>query len=88
MFDNLGIHWASTIPACLALLCLPIPYVFWKYGAIIRRWSKYSSEATAFVARKSISHAPGDPTEVKPAAGVTEEDNDHEEFPPEVIIRF
>ncbi|KAF7861912.1 hypothetical protein EAF04_007793 [Stromatinia cepivora] len=36
MFDNLGIHWASLIPAFLALACVPAPFVFCKYGAVIR----------------------------------------------------
>jgi hypothetical protein len=82
MFHNLGIHWAATIPAFLALLCLPMPYIFWKYGAVIRGWSKYSSEAAAFVARKSVPHLQfEDTTDVKPAAGVAEEDNDAEELP-------
>ncbi|CAF0943953.1 unnamed protein product [Adineta ricciae] len=47
MFQNLGIQWAASIAGFLALLCLPLPFIFWKYGAIIRAWSKYSSEATA-----------------------------------------
>jgi hypothetical protein len=80
MYQNLGIHWASTIPACLALICLPMPYIFYKYGPTIRNWSKYSSEAAAFMARKSISHAKEEKGEVKPATGVTEKDKDIEEI--------
>jgi hypothetical protein len=81
MFHNLGIHWAASIPAFLALICLPIPYIFWKYGDTIRGWSKYSAEAAAFVARKSIAHIADDTTaaEVKPATGTMEEDEDAEE---------
>lgn len=48
MFRNLGIQWAASIAGFLALLCLPLPYIFWKYGAAVRGWSKYWSEATAF----------------------------------------
>ncbi|CAF1472609.1 unnamed protein product [Adineta steineri] len=80
MYHNLGIHWATTIPAFLALLCLPMPYIFWKYGSTIRSWSKYSSEAAAFVARKSIVPPQGDSIEVKPAGGITEEDEDIQEL--------
>ncbi|CAF1377491.1 unnamed protein product [Adineta steineri] len=47
MFRNLGIQWAASIAGFLALLCLPLPYIFWKYGEVIRAWSKYSSEGTA-----------------------------------------
>jgi hypothetical protein len=57
MFHNLGIHWASSIPAFLTLIYVPMPYLFWKHGSTIRSWSKYSSEAAIFVARRSESHA-------------------------------
>ncbi|CAM2699820.1 unnamed protein product [Rotaria socialis] len=76
MFHNLGIHWASTIPACLALLCLPLPFVFWKYGVIIRSWSKYSCEAAAFMDRmsKSNQNKPNDETKRKPTVEIVVED--------------
>ena len=44
MFHNIGIHWAVSIPAFAALLCIPLPYLFWKYGSFARRRSKYASE--------------------------------------------
>jgi hypothetical protein len=25
MYQNLGIHWASTVPAFLSLICVPMP---------------------------------------------------------------
>jgi hypothetical protein len=46
-----GIHWASTIPAFLALACLPFPFLFYKYGAAIRKKCKYAAEAEAFMAK-------------------------------------
>ena len=45
MYDGLGIHWASTIPAFLALACLPFPFLFSKFGPRIRLSCKYSREA-------------------------------------------
>ena len=45
MYHNLGIHWASCIPAFLALMCLPFPFVLFKYGAVIRKKCKYAAEA-------------------------------------------
>ena len=45
MYENLGIHWASSIPAFLALACVPAPFLFYKYGPRIRRGQKYSREA-------------------------------------------
>ncbi|EQL02772.1 Major facilitator superfamily domain, general substrate transporter [Ophiocordyceps sinensis CO18] len=45
MYDGLGIHWASSVPAFLALACVPFPFLFYKYGAAIRMRCKYASEA-------------------------------------------
>ncbi|KAN0066331.1 hypothetical protein ACQY0O_000425 [Thecaphora frezii] len=46
-----GIHWGPAIAGLLALLCLPFPFFFAKYGAAIRAKCKYSSEAAAFLAQ-------------------------------------
>lgn len=45
MYQNLGIHWASSVPAFLALACVPFPFLFYKYGAAIRRRCKFAREA-------------------------------------------
>ncbi|KAL8812546.1 MAG: hypothetical protein Q9200_000946 [Gallowayella weberi] len=45
MYDGLGINWASTVPAILATLCVPFPFLFWKRGEKIRRRCKYAAEA-------------------------------------------
>ncbi|KAH6636532.1 major facilitator superfamily domain-containing protein [Chaetomium tenue] len=47
MYQDLGIHWASTVPAFLALACMPFPWLFWKYGARIRSRCRYAAEAAA-----------------------------------------
>lgn len=49
MFENLGIHWASTIPAFLALACVPFPFLFFKFGPQIRKRCKYAAEAERFL---------------------------------------
>ncbi|KAF2002805.1 MFS general substrate transporter [Amniculicola lignicola CBS 123094] len=49
MYSRLGIHWASTIPAFLALACLPFPFLFYKYGGIIRKKCKYAAQSEAFI---------------------------------------
>lgn len=51
MYSGLGIHWASSIPAFLALVCIPMPFFFYKYGAKIRMKCKYAAEADAFMQR-------------------------------------
>lgn len=51
MYQRLGIHWASSIPAFLALACLPMPFLFYKYGAKIRERCHYAAEADAFMNR-------------------------------------
>lgn len=45
MYNGLGIHWASSIPAFLALACCPFPFLFYKYGEPIRLKCKYASQA-------------------------------------------
>lgn len=45
MYANLGIHWASTIPAFLALACAPFLFVFYKVGEKIRLKCKYAAQA-------------------------------------------
>ncbi|ROT36379.1 MFS general substrate transporter [Sodiomyces alkalinus F11] len=49
MYDDLGIHWASSIPAFLALACVPFPFLFYKYGAAIRARCKFASQSDAFM---------------------------------------
>jgi hypothetical protein len=49
MYKNLGIHWASSIPAFLALACVPFPFLFYKYGPTIRERCKFASESEAFM---------------------------------------
>jgi MFS family permease len=48
MFDQLGIHWASSVYAFLALACIPFPFVIYKYGPAIRRRCRYAAEAAEF----------------------------------------
>jgi hypothetical protein len=51
MYQDLGIHWASSIPAFLSVLCVPLPFIFYKYGAQIRQRCTYAAEADAFMRR-------------------------------------
>ncbi|PSR92316.1 putative MFS multidrug transporter [Coniella lustricola] len=55
MYDALGIHWASSIPAFLALACVPFPMLFYKYGPAIRKRCKYAAEAAAFLERLRVT---------------------------------
>ncbi|KAG6034227.1 hypothetical protein E4U41_006648 [Claviceps citrina] len=49
MYQNLGIHWASTVPAFLALACVPFPFLFYKYGATTRAKCKFAAQSAAFM---------------------------------------
>ncbi|CAJ2507797.1 Uu.00g089830.m01.CDS01 [Anthostomella pinea] len=42
MYDRLGYEWASSLLAFISLACCGIPFLFWIYGARIRRSSKYA----------------------------------------------
>ncbi|RHZ64935.1 uncharacterized protein CDV56_108231 [Aspergillus thermomutatus] len=50
MFNNLGIHWASSIPAFLTVACLPFPFVMYRFGAKVRMKCKYAHEAALLMA--------------------------------------
>lgn len=41
-YRNVGVHWTLTIMACISVLLTPVPYVLYKYGYVVRRWSKYA----------------------------------------------
>ncbi|KAJ5117012.1 Major facilitator superfamily multidrug transporter mdrA [Penicillium angulare] len=49
MFENLGLHWAASVPAFLALACVPFPFILYKKGLSIRKHCKYSAQSEAFV---------------------------------------
>jgi len=42
MFDGMGIQWASTMLACIALVLVPMPVVFLLYGKKIRAKSTFA----------------------------------------------
>jgi hypothetical protein len=45
MYTNLGVQWASSVPAFLSLACVPLPFLFYRFGATIRAHSKYAAKA-------------------------------------------
>ncbi|KAJ5902807.1 hypothetical protein N7495_003335 [Penicillium taxi] len=61
MYQNLGIHWASSIPAFLALLCTPMPFFFYRYGPLIRERCHFAAEAEAYM-QSLLEHAKGTAT--------------------------
>jgi len=42
-YQNMGVHWTLTILGCISALLVPVPYVFYMYGARIRARSKYAA---------------------------------------------
>ncbi|KAJ5747737.1 uncharacterized protein N7511_009433 [Penicillium nucicola] len=66
MYENLGIHWAASVPAFMALACVPIPYLLFVYGASIRKRCHYAAEADAFMERLlKVAEASTGQTEIK-----------------------
>lgn len=56
MYENLGIHWASSIPAFLAVACVPFPFLFYTYGGRIRMKCEYASEAAKILQKMRTQH--------------------------------
>ncbi|KAF2157659.1 MFS general substrate transporter [Myriangium duriaei CBS 260.36] len=86
MYANLGIHWASTIPAFLALACLPMPILLYKYGPAIRARCKFAAQAAAFMQRlqnQQVKPAPTEEEEVKRHESHDTSSSDDEHFQPQ-----
>jgi len=83
MYSNLGIHWASSIPAFLALACVPFPFLFYRYGEAIRARCKFAAESIAFM--KKLQEQGMDEEEAEEVA-VEEEVYDRTEEPPLEIV--
>jgi putative effector of murein hydrolase LrgA (UPF0299 family) len=50
----LGVNWACTLIGLLMLLFVPAPFLFYKYGHIIRGKSKF---APCIVSRTFVMHS-------------------------------
>jgi hypothetical protein len=57
MYHNLGIHWASSIPAFMTLVCMPFPLVMYRYGMQVRMKCKYSFEAAETMKKMQMQQA-------------------------------
>ena len=45
LFASLGVKHALSLPALLALLCAPFPFVFYRYGPAVRAKCRYAEQA-------------------------------------------
>jgi hypothetical protein len=63
MYERLGIHWAASIPAFLALACVPFPFIFYHYGPTIRAKCKFAAEAAAFLRKMQDMKSQAGPSE-------------------------
>ncbi|KAK4233152.1 major facilitator superfamily domain-containing protein [Achaetomium macrosporum] len=45
MFASIGVMWSLAIPAVLSLICLPFPFVFYRFGPAIPARCRYAGEA-------------------------------------------
>lgn len=77
MYQDLGIHWASSIPAFLAVACVPFPFLFYKYGPRIRKNCKYAAQSDQFM--RKLQEKVQQPSDTEPDE---EEKFDRTEAPP------
>ncbi|KAF1364755.1 benomyl/methotrexate resistance protein [Lizonia empirigonia] len=98
MYDGMGIHWASSVPAFLAVACIPLPFLFYKYGATIRQKCKYAAQSEAFMekirgqmaARAQQEAAGGGASNdtSRTATLAAEEEAENDAFPADTSPRF
>ena len=48
MYEGMGVNWASSLIGGVALLLLPMPFLFYKYGPRIRARSQFSPSTVCF----------------------------------------
>jgi len=41
MYQGIGVHWSLTLLGCLGLICLPFPFLLYKYGHVLREKSDF-----------------------------------------------
>ncbi|RMJ24500.1 transporter [Aspergillus sp. HF37] len=49
MYHGLGNQWASSVPAFLAAACMPFPFLFYRYGSVIRKQCKYAAQSARYM---------------------------------------
>lgn len=42
MYEGIGTHWTMTLLGCIAVILLPAPLLFWRYGRKLRSRSPYA----------------------------------------------
>ena len=71
MYQNLGIHWATSIPAFLTLVCTPFPFIMYRYGETVRMRCRYAAEAAEMMRQMQRQQANATVSEhVKESSGV------------------
>jgi DHA1 family multidrug resistance protein-like MFS transporter len=41
MYQGIGVHWSLTFLGCLGVLCLPVPWLLYRYGKVLRGKSEF-----------------------------------------------
>ncbi|GAB7338437.1 hypothetical protein MBLNU457_4725t1 [Dothideomycetes sp. NU457] len=41
MYKGIGVHWSLTFQGCLGLVCLPFPFLLYRYGHVLRKKSDF-----------------------------------------------
>ena len=57
MFERLGINWACTLIGFCALLLAPSPFLFYRYGTLVREKSKFSPCLDLVIAKELAAAA-------------------------------
>jgi DHA1 family multidrug resistance protein-like MFS transporter len=41
MYQGIGVHWSLTFLGCLGVVCLPVPWLLYRYGKVLREKSEF-----------------------------------------------
>ncbi|KAI0807268.1 MFS general substrate transporter [Fomes fomentarius] len=60
LYGNLGDSWACSVFGFLAAACMPVPFLFYRYGSYIRSKSKFALQDSAVLLTEPPSRAEAD----------------------------
>ncbi|KAK5090409.1 hypothetical protein LTR05_000581 [Lithohypha guttulata] len=82
-YQNLGPHWTLTIMACVSVLLTPLPYLFYRYGHVIRSRSRYATYVTDSNSKTRTSGQEKEDPGLR-ERGTLDRDNSRSEDEPEI----
>lgn len=54
MYEHLGVGWTATVLGLISVVFTPVPYLLYRYGAIVRSWSRYAKKQVTVAEEQTV----------------------------------